>query len=200
MLSAVVVSTEAKLAGPCLAPSGAGTSTHRKTVTAAARPAAQFRHKREHGADMNSEMCLSARLGTSATLGELDGRQTRRSLLIANMTLLGLQALLISSLAAVISFLLGLITIHRLGDVPAGSGPSNGTVSDPSQSDPWREGTTRPGGAQLVMVLATGMGAAGLSSLALGSFMSSLVVVCRWKGVDPGECAFWSRELLLLTS
>lgn len=131
-------------------------------------------------------MCLSARLGTSSTLGELDTRKTRKTLLTANMTLLGLQALLISCLAALISFFLGLITTHRLGDVPAGgANGTNGTVSDPSQDDPWREGYTRPGGAQLVMVLATGMGAAGLSSLVLGSFMSSLVVVCRWKGVDP---------------
>jgi len=103
------------------------------------------------------------------------------------MTLLGLQALLIASLAAIVSFLLGLVTTHRMGDVPAVPDlPSNGTVSDPNQNDPWREGTTRPGFAQLVMVLATSMGSAGLSSLALGSFMCSLVVVCRWFGVDPG--------------
>jgi solute carrier family 41 len=133
-------------------------------------------------------MCLSARLGTSATLGELDGRKTRRGLLIGNMTLLGLQALLIAFLAAVISFLLGLVTTHRLGDMPALPDlPTNGTVSDPNQSDPWREGQTRPGFQQLVMVLATSMGAAGLSSLTLGSFMCSLVVVCRWTNVDPGE-------------
>lgn len=65
--------------------------------------------------------------------------------------------------------------------------PGNGTVSDPNQNDPWREGNTRPGGAQLLMVLATSMGSAGISSLALGSFMCSLVVVCRWFDVDPGE-------------
>lgn len=132
-------------------------------------------------------MCLSARLGTSASLGELDQRRTRRGLLLANLTLLGLQALLISCLAAILSFLLGLFTTHRLGDVPSNGFPSNGTVSDPSQSDPWREGRTLPGFAQLVMVLATGMASAGFSSLALGSFMCSLVVLCRWKGLDPGE-------------
>lgn len=132
-------------------------------------------------------MCLSARLGTSASLGELDQRRTRRRLLLANLTLLGLQALLISCLAAFVSFLLGLFTTHRLGDVPSTGLPSNGTVSDPSQSDPWREGRTLPGFAQLVMVLATGMASAGVSSLTLGGFMCSLVVLCRWKGLDPGE-------------
>ncbi|GMK53856.1 hypothetical protein CspeluHIS016_0104420 [Cutaneotrichosporon spelunceum] len=132
----------------------------------------------------NLEMCLSARLGTSATLGELDTRRVRRSLVTANLTLLGLQALLISSLAAVLSFLLGLMTTHRLGDVPS-DGTAPGTVADPSIDDPWREGYTRPGPAQLVMVLATGMAAAGLSALVLGSFMCALVVLCRWVNVDP---------------
>ncbi|BEJ14949.1 hypothetical protein CspHIS471_0407160 [Cutaneotrichosporon sp. HIS471] len=135
----------------------------------------------------NLEMCLSARLGTSATLGELDTRRVRRSLVTANLTLLGLQALLISSLAAVISFVLGLMTTHRLGDVPSDgiSYPVPGTVADPSIDDPWREGYTRPGPAQLVMVLATGMAAAGLSALVLGCFMCALVVLCRWVNVDP---------------
>ncbi|CAD6571746.1 MAG: hypothetical protein TREMPRED_000359 [Tremellales sp. Tagirdzhanova-0007] len=145
----------------------------------------------------NLEMCLSARLGTSANIGELDHRLTRRALLTANMTLLGLQALLISSLAAFISFVLGLLTIHRLGDV--GSVPvaeANSTTvaggmgllaDDPGLGvgEEWHEGYTRPGWKQLVMVLATGMGAAGLSSAVLGSFMSSMIVLCRWAGLNP---------------
>ena len=151
----------------------------------------------------NLEMCLSARLGTSANIGELDHRVTRRALLTANMTLLGLQALLISSLAAFISFLLGLLTIHRLGDVGSpGLGVGVGaevvvnstrvegvTLVDPGLGvgEEWREGYTRPGLKQLVMVLATGMGAAGLSSAVLGSFMSSMIVLCRWAGLNPGE-------------
>ncbi|WVF69743.1 hypothetical protein IAT40_004522 [Kwoniella sp. CBS 6097] len=146
----------------------------------------------------NLEMCLSARLGTSANIGELDHRKTRRAMLLANMTLLGLQALLISSLAAVISFVLGLFTIHRLGDQPNNNGlPSNATLPIPigpeEPLDPglamageeWHEGYTRPGWKQLVMVLATGMGAAGISSAVLGSFMGSLIVVSRWFGADP---------------
>lgn len=145
----------------------------------------------------NLEMCLSARLGTSANIGELDHRHTRRALLTANMTLLGLQALLISCLAAVLSFVLGLFTVHRLGDVPPGAvGGMNSTVPG-SPVDPglavgeqeWHEGYTRPGWQQLVMVLATGMGSAGLSSAILGSFMSSVIILCRWCGVDPGAFA-----------
>ena len=136
----------------------------------------------------NLEMCLSARLGTSANIGELDKRSTRKSLLKANMSLLALQALSIASLAAVISFVLGLMTRHRLGDIDAGG---SGTVEPgpglENQDQEWHEGYTRPGWAQLVMVLATGMGSAGLSSAILGSFMSSMIVVARWFGIDPGE-------------
>ena len=138
----------------------------------------------------NLEMCLSARLGTSANIGELDERRTRRTLMGANMTLLGLQALLISFLAAIISFVLGLLTIHRLGDIPDPTVPGNATVSPidaglaVGEVD-WHEGYTRPGFKQLMMVLATGMGAAGISSAALGSFMSSLIVLSRWWGLDP---------------
>jgi solute carrier family 41 len=153
----------------------------------------------------NLEMCLSARLGTSANIGELDHRPTRRALIFANMTLLGLQALMISCLAAVISFMLGLITIHRLGDSPptsavsagGGGGIGKGTLTGMIPVDPglaggeqeWHEGYTRPGWKQLAMVLATGMGAAGISSAVLGSFMGSMVVMSRWAGIDPGERA-----------
>ncbi|WVQ75925.1 hypothetical protein IAR50_005560 [Cryptococcus sp. DSM 104548] len=135
----------------------------------------------------NLEMCLSARLGTSANIGELDHRHTRKTMLIANMTLLGLQSLLISCVAAIISFALGLVTVHRLGDTPEGVS-YNSTMSDPgleSADQEWHEGYTKPGWKQLVMVLATGMGSAGISSAVLGSFMGSLIVVSRWAGTDP---------------
>ena len=144
----------------------------------------------------NLEMCLSARLGTSANIGELDGRKSRRRLLSANLTLLGLQALLISCLAAIISFVLGLLTIHRLGDIDnipstgaggVGAGMSGEPGLGVGDDSEWHEGYTRPGFKQLMMVLATGMGSAGLSSAILGSFMSSVIVLCRWCGMDPGQ-------------
>jgi solute carrier family 41 len=133
-------------------------------------------------------MCLSARLGTSANIGELDKKKTRHALLFANLSLLQLQALLISSVAAFLSFLLGLLTTHRIGDAPPA--PPNalaGYSGIPIGDVDYQEGYTRPGWKQLMMVLATGMGAASLSSAVLGSFMSSLIVCCRWIGVDPGE-------------
>jgi solute carrier family 41 len=164
----------------------------------------------------NLEMCLSARLGTSAAIGELDHRPTRRALLLANLTLLGLQALLISCLAAVISFVLGLLTVHRLGDAPpsgldmGGATAANATAAAAAAAaalasgiiDPglavgeqeWHDGYTRPGWKQLVMVLATGMGAAGISSAVLGSFMGSMVVACRWSGIDPGGSPYSSAR------
>nr|ODN89503.1 solute carrier family 41 [Cryptococcus depauperatus CBS 7841] len=138
----------------------------------------------------NLEMCLSARLGTSANIGELDHRLTRRAMLVANMTLLGLQSLIISCIAAFISFGLGLVTIHRLGDAPDNIYHGNSTSSElepglSSANQEWHEGYTRPGWKQLVMVLATGMGAAGISSAVLGSFMGNLIVISRWTGADP---------------
>lgn len=138
----------------------------------------------------NLEMCLSARLGTSANIGELDSRRSRKQLLKANMTLLGMQALLIASLAAILSFGLGLFTTHRLGDEDYMEAVRNGTIIDPGlevADQEWHEGYTRPGWKQLVMVLATAMGSAGMSSAVLGSFMSSLIVLSRWGGIDPGE-------------
>ena len=149
----------------------------------------------------NIVMCMSARLGTSANIGELDRRKTRHALLVANLVLLGLQALLISALAAAMSFLLGLATVHRVGDAPGSSGVVSAIVNatlaaagsddvDPGLAvgeQDFREGYTRPGVQQLMMVLATGMGAAGTSATLLGAFMSSLVVVSRWIGLDPGK-------------
>ncbi|WWC86829.1 uncharacterized protein L201_001708 [Kwoniella dendrophila CBS 6074] len=148
----------------------------------------------------NLEMCLSARLGTSSNIGELNHKKIRKSMLLANLTLLGLQALLISCLAAFISFFLGWITIHRLGDSSPSKPPSNSTSIvngiDPITGEPidpglsmsaeeWHEGYTRPGFKQLLMVLATGMGAAGISSAILGTFMGNLIVLATWWGIDP---------------
>lgn len=133
----------------------------------------------------NLEMCLSARLGTSANIGELDARSSRGPLIKFNMSLLAVQALTISSLAAGTSFVLGMVTRHRLGDIDG-----SGVDIDPgleTQDQEWHEGYTRPGLEQLFMVLATGMGSAGLSSAILGSFMSAMIVIARWLSIDPGQ-------------
>lgn len=54
---------------------------------------------------------------------------------------------------------------------------------------PHREGYTPPGGKEFTLVVGTGMVAACLSSLVLGSFMAHLVIGCRWLGLDPDNIA-----------
>jgi hypothetical protein len=74
------------------------------------------------------------------------------------------------------SWLLGYAMKHRVGTPDAIPG-HEGVV----------EGYTKPGARQLMLILSTGMLTASLSSAVLGNFISWLVVVCRWFGVNPGE-------------
>ena len=75
----------------------------------------------------NLELVLSARLGTAAHIGVLDRRGSRRALVGGSLTLLQLQALCVSALAATVSFLLGLalpdtdVSQGSTGDKPSGS-------------------------------------------------------------------------------
>jgi len=57
----------------------------------------------------NLEMNLSARLGTAANVGDLDDPPTRKSLVLGNLTLLQVQATVVSFIAACVSLVLGLI-------------------------------------------------------------------------------------------
>lgn len=57
----------------------------------------------------NLEMNLSARLGTSANMGELDKPATRRTIILGNLTLLQVQATVVSFVAACVAF--GLSTV-----------------------------------------------------------------------------------------
>jgi solute carrier family 41 len=54
----------------------------------------------------NLEMNLSARLGTAANVGDLDDPTTRNSIIFGNLSLLQLQAAVVSFVAANVSFLL----------------------------------------------------------------------------------------------
>ena len=54
----------------------------------------------------NLEMNLSARLGTAANIGELDKPSLRRSLILGNLTLLQVQATVVSFVAAIVAFVL----------------------------------------------------------------------------------------------
>lgn len=60
----------------------------------------------------NLEMNLSARLSTAANIGELDKPETRRQIIIGNLTLLQVQAAVVSFVAACVAFILGRITAH----------------------------------------------------------------------------------------
>lgn len=57
----------------------------------------------------NLEMNLSARLGTAANVGELDKPAVRRKLILGNLSLLQVQATVVSFVAAVVAFALGRI-------------------------------------------------------------------------------------------
>lgn len=57
----------------------------------------------------NLEMNLSARLGTAANVGELDDPQIRRSMILGNLSLLQVQATVVSFVAACVSLILGLV-------------------------------------------------------------------------------------------
>ncbi|CAK5279184.1 unnamed protein product [Mycena citricolor] len=122
----------------------------------------------------NLEMNLSARLGTAANVGELDEPQARREIIVGNLALLQVQAAVVSFIAAGVSLVLGIII------PPAGAEVSVQT----------RNQSTRTSGLPtFVMVACCAMGAASLSSMILGSFMCSLVVGCRYLGLDPDNIA-----------
>lgn len=82
----------------------------------------------------NLEMNLSARLGTAANVGELDDPPVRRAMVIGNITLLQVQAILVSFVAACVTLILGLFIPHNESStiVPSGGAsmvpPRNATV------------------------------------------------------------------------
>ena len=55
----------------------------------------------------NLEMNLSARLSTAANIGELDRSKTRRAIILGNLSLLQVQATVVSFVAALVAFGLG---------------------------------------------------------------------------------------------
>ena len=113
-------------------------------------------------------MNLAARFSTSANIGELDIRLTRQTLVFGNLALLQVQALLVSLLAGLIAFILGLLS----------------RVSTPAS-------TTEIGGYfECVTVLVASMLAAGLSSAVVGSFMCALVVLSRKWRINPVRWSF----------
>ena len=125
----------------------------------------------------NLEMNLAARFSTSANIGELDLRQTRRSLVLGNMALLQVQALLVSLLAGVIAFALGMLSRHGLADSPAALTGHDISVY----------GVERGGYFEALLVLTASMTSASLSSAVVGGFMCALVICSRFLRINPGK-------------
>lgn len=188
----------------------------------------------------NLEMNLSLRMSTSANIGELDITRTRQTLIVGNMTLLQVQALIVSAGAGVLAFLLGMAaeSSSKVAEVAAAStGTSSSVVGQASSravglmrqllsrryaahgterslTSPATSPNSPPSGLQprriihhhpkppadptlrlrngyfeFVLVLATGMLSASISSAILGNFMCALVVVARQVGANPDNIA-----------
>ncbi|MBW0515699.1 hypothetical protein O181_055414 [Austropuccinia psidii MF-1] len=131
----------------------------------------------------NLEMNLTARLTTSANVGQLDKPDQRRALVLGNLTLLQLQALIVSFFASFISFVLGLLSRRNLPSL-------NRIPARPGKLHHWKFNNALHGGYhECLLVLAAGMLAASLSSAILGSLMSALVIISRNLGLDPDNIA-----------
>jgi len=114
----------------------------------------------------NIEMNLSARLSTAANTFQLDDGQTRRVLLTGNLSLIQVQTLVLSALAATSS-------MRFRGRIRATKWPQKGP------------GKTKSGFREFMAVLSIGMSAACMSAFVLGSFMCSVVVICRKFTLNP---------------
>lgn len=165
----------------------------------------------------NLEGNLSLRMSTSANIGELDVRRTRETLIFGNLALLQVQALIVSLFAGILSFLLGLGTgSEPAKEVPVPS-PSTSSLQSSATAAPAmlvRRLMTSSLSSRLsprrvihhhppvdpslrlrnsyfefVLVIATAMLSASVSSAILGSFMCALVVVTRQMGMNPDNIA-----------
>ncbi|KAJ3731639.1 Mg transporter, partial [Lentinula guzmanii] len=144
----------------------------------------------------NLEMNLSARLGTAANVGELDEPHIRRKIIFGNLMLLQVQATVVSFVAACVSFILGFIVPRA--EIPA-TQPTESTPATrqllrllrrrPRPTLPPVDTSRKFGIHSFFMVVSTAMSAACLSSLILGSFMCTLIVLCRRYGRDPDNIA-----------
>ncbi|KAL4244168.1 SLC41A transporter family protein [Abortiporus biennis] len=157
----------------------------------------------------NLEMNLSARLGTAANMGALDKPKTRNKIILGNLTLLQVQATAVSFIAACVAFGLGRLMPRSAGtSSPAASflAPNTTVFDNDETSDMLFVFATRaithagrprpnitqtdPGGlTEFIMTASSAMSAACLSGFFLGSFMCTLVVLCRRFDLDPDNIA-----------
>ncbi|PPQ82355.1 hypothetical protein CVT25_008316 [Psilocybe cyanescens] len=144
----------------------------------------------------NLEMNLSARLGTAANVGELDDPAIRRSMIMGSLALLQVQTISVSFIAACIALILGRF-VPRNGPAHAPSSSTNSTAAAVRDLITYsldytiRETDTgrKSGIPTLIMVASTTMTAAALSGIILGSFMCTLIVLCRKFDRDPDNIA-----------
>ena len=143
----------------------------------------------------NLEMNLSARLSTAANIGDLDDRRTRRTLVFGNLSLLQVQALLVSAVAAVLSFILGIMmgpSIEPNEDSPAKTVTMHLLKIAISRRRPKYhppKSPVRGGVREFLLVLTSALLSASASSLVLGSFMCSLIMLCRKLKLNPDNIA-----------
>ncbi|KAF9584357.1 hypothetical protein BGW38_006760 [Lunasporangiospora selenospora] len=104
----------------------------------------------------NLEMNLASRLSTASNMGLLDTPSTRSEFVKGNLALLQLQSLTVASVAGLFAFVLGML-VHQTGNNLE----------------------------EIALMIASSMLCASISSLILGSFMCSLVVICRYFRINP---------------
>ncbi|KAI5118321.1 hypothetical protein M0805_006604 [Coniferiporia weirii] len=136
----------------------------------------------------NLEMNLSSRLGTAANIGELDEKTSRYGILAGNMALLQIQATLVSFVAAILSFALGLV-MPKMTSSEISTGVRFLRSRRPHPVHPPDPRKPKSGIAEFILVASTGMASACLSSLILGSFMCTLVIFCRKYSLNPDNIA-----------
>ncbi|GJE88039.1 magnesium transporter [Phanerochaete sordida] len=143
----------------------------------------------------NLEMNLSARLGTAANIGELDRPAVRRKIILGNLSLLQVQATIVSFVAAILAFALARVVSPQpaVAVVMSSSGAdlaSNFTSVLRQALDQNSTEIQGPNGLdEFVLTASSSMLATCLSSALLGVFMSTLVVLCRKIGADPDNIA-----------
>jgi len=143
----------------------------------------------------NLEMNLSARLSTAANIGDLDNRRVRRTLISGNLSLLQVQALLVSAVAAVLSFILGILmgpAPDPKDDPPATTFVLHLLKMSTSRRRPKYyppKSPIRGGVREFFIVLTSALLSASASSLVLGSFMCSLIMLCRKLQLNPDNIA-----------
>lgn len=148
----------------------------------------------------NLEMNLSLRMSTAANIGEIDGRRTRRALVMGNLALLQVQALIVASVAGVLCFLLGqqnhaAAATASESDVKAASvavqtqASRRGLVHSSKRPQGDMTARLRNGYFEFALVIATSMLSASLSSAVQGTFLCALVIWTRRIGGDPDNMA-----------